>query len=268
MIEKIVEIDELSVLVSALNDLDSSYLYRGHSNSSWKLETAFERVYKNRFEQTNNYSIEQYLISEFKSKFHLYDKEGNLIPTSELGWLSLMQHYGVPTRLLDFTLSPYVALYFALENFDTSSTQSFSIVALNWKIIQRLSTNTIKSKYPDFNDDNFYVYRNSEVIYDKYLKDDDINIVWFSEPTVLNRRLDLQKGSFLFSSNPGIKLNRILQSSKYSVVDKIEYIINPKLFKACYSLLEKMNINSKIIYGDLNGLGISIKNELKSMSLG
>ena len=37
-------------------------------------------------------------------------------PGDKLGWLAIMQHYGAPTRLLDFTYSPYVALYFALRN--------------------------------------------------------------------------------------------------------------------------------------------------------
>jgi hypothetical protein len=39
----------------------------------------------------------------------------SLIPGDELAWLALMQHYAIPTRLLDFTYSPFVALYFAIR---------------------------------------------------------------------------------------------------------------------------------------------------------
>ena len=37
-------------------------------------------------------------------------------PDDKLSSLAIMQHYGAPTRLIDFTFSPHVALFFALRN--------------------------------------------------------------------------------------------------------------------------------------------------------
>jgi hypothetical protein len=58
--------------------------------------------------------IEEGLLRRFKREVHLYlssvPDEGDLI-----GWLSLMRHHGAPTRLLDWSYSFFVALFFAIE---------------------------------------------------------------------------------------------------------------------------------------------------------
>jgi len=54
-----------------------------------------------------------------------------------LGWLSLMQHYGAPTRLTDWSASPFVACYFAYER--TSLQQDAALWMLN--------ANLCRSKY-------------------------------------------------------------------------------------------------------------------------
>ncbi len=82
------------------------FVYRGLSDKSFRLETTLMRL-GGPFS-----SLERHLLRNFR-------KYGKGIPSHfSSAWhlLAIAQHHGLPTRLLDWTYSPYVALHFATAN--------------------------------------------------------------------------------------------------------------------------------------------------------
>jgi hypothetical protein len=93
----------------------SAYAFRGQSNSADALRPSLLRTFSG-LDRAAAVAIESVLLKEFQSSAHL------VLPTSQIphtrdifSWWTLMQHHGAPTRLLDWTKSPAVAAYFAVE---------------------------------------------------------------------------------------------------------------------------------------------------------
>lgn len=97
-------------------------------NFDWKLIPSVKR---------SPYDKEQYEQC-LTTDFYIETKRRRInTPNNKSGWLSLMQHYGLQTRLLDWSGSPSVALYFATENYKYSQTDG-ALWVLNPELLNEL----------------------------------------------------------------------------------------------------------------------------------
>ena len=106
--------------ISHLNAYKQPIFFRGQADSKWRLEPKIYRLLK-------SLKIEEALRIEFDS-IRYFKQQARVFLSSQLipeddnigAWLALMQQYGAPTRMLDWTTSFNVALYFAVtdEPFD------------------------------------------------------------------------------------------------------------------------------------------------------
>ena len=86
----------------------SSFVFRGTGNAHTKLRTSLVQL------AGDTGVLEKHLLRNFQKYAHRDVVERD----SFWYWLTMAQHHGLPTRLLDWTYSPFVALHFATADLD------------------------------------------------------------------------------------------------------------------------------------------------------
>ena len=86
----------------------SRYAFRGLSDARYRLETTLIRL------RGKYVDLERHLLRNFSK----YARRSVVERDSIWHWISVAQHYGLPTRVLDWTYSPFVAMHFATANIE------------------------------------------------------------------------------------------------------------------------------------------------------
>jgi hypothetical protein len=188
----------------------TSFKFRGQSNSEWRLVPKAGR-------ETLKDQDDQLLFKHWKRRAIAFLKKDNL---NNWELLAIANHYGVPTRLLDWSQNPLIAtLFCCMENFEKDGA----------------------------------VFICHPVKYADTVKLEPFNVeqdrVLFIQPNASSFRIINQLGYFSIHNKPSLELSE--ESGKVP----IEKVIIPKIFKKeIVFILNQFGINNLLIYPDLDGL--------------
>jgi hypothetical protein len=243
---------------SVLSDFKPSWVFRGQAHADWQLNTSLERLTLT----ISAENAETKMTTEFQRRAHHYP-EAVPLPESVLDWLALMQHYGAPTRLLDFTRSPYVAAYFALEATDDRSSCAIWAVDEVWcrnSARRCLEQTDVEAKvlplYCDFSNPSTF---------ERFVMAGSCRFVVPVEPFRLHQRMTAQQGLFLCPGEVDAtfmeNLGALLPTGKSArVVRKI--VIPGAERAAALQDLNLMNISRSTLFPGIEGLARSLSHRL------
>jgi hypothetical protein len=253
--------DLLGAYTELFDSKEDRWLFRGQRCCEWDLTTTLERA-ASRFNkrQENLPQIEKELRDEFQRNFHRYSK--NLPEDSEaVRWLALMQHHGGPTRLLDWTYSFFVGLFFAIEHVEPNDHSALWAIQYDWywrktkrqlpeKILRRIERDPKRGKSPNTQKDVMALNK---------------RLIVATNPWALDERLAVQQGVFLMP----LKLDKSFMDNLDGSIHgpdtennflKFNLNCHQEFLETCLRWLRRMNISRLSLFPGIDGLAQSLAN--------
>ena len=241
----------------SLSNIKYNFIYRGMSCCDFSLSTSLMRS------GGNLSQVEDWLLEDFE-KYSNLKANGH---QNDWSLLATAQHYGLPTRLLDWTFSPFVALHFCTNDPNLYHLDG-AIWAIDTEEANRKLPHEIRTLLGASNSNYLNVNSLSKVstsLYDFKQNYPDKDFVIFFEPPSLDQRIVNQFALFSMASKVELQLDKWLESNP-TVGKKI--IIPFKLKWTIRDKLDKSNITERVLFPGFDGLTnwIKRKNSPKGMN--
>jgi FRG domain len=210
--------------------------FRGQSDSSWGLLPGISR-YRWRHHSSNE---------EESLYFNFITEAGALLPENNSSWANIffMQHHGLPTRLLDWSETFSVALYFAIKDANTEAAiWILDPYELNKRTINRNEVIHPTDLAHDYN--AYYIARTAKL---------EGEVVAMS-PLRHNPRVFHQRAGFTLHDNIEISLEALYPD----VVKKIS--LKKEAFPEAWEFLDLAGISEFTLFPDLDGLSRELKRQ-------
>jgi hypothetical protein len=223
------------------------FVYRGVSNATWDLQTSLMRL-GGRYDQ-----VEGSLLRNFRKYGHRSHDTGE----SFWHWLAVAQHHGLPTRLLDWSMSPHVAAHFATEDLDQFVNDGViwcaDMIRLHELLPARLRHILSEEHAFVFTTTMLDRFASSLGDFDEKLQSG----VLFLEPPSLDDRI-VNQAAFLSIMAPATaRLDQWLRDTAPQLCRRV--IIPASVKLEVRDKLDMMNITERMIYPGLDGLSKWLK---------
>jgi hypothetical protein len=222
----------------------SPFAFRGMSSTGHSLTTTLARLARG---DADIRRLELALLRNFRK----YARADATIADSIWDWLALGQHHGLPTRLLDWTYSPLVALHFATEHpadFDRDGVVwCVDFVAANRRLPARLRRILREEASDTFTVEMLGAFKSLRD-FEKLSRDP---FLVFLEPPAVDRRILNQLALFSLMSDPVQTMDDWVREHE----DLCRRVIVPaKLKWEIRDKLDQANVNERVLFPGLDGL--------------
>ncbi len=228
----------------ALQRFRSGYVYRGMEDRDYPLTTTLNRLGESH--------LEKHLLRNFRKYSQIEDENKSI-----WNWLALAQHHGLPTRLLDWTYSPLVALHFATANFLRFNRDGI-IWAINYVDTKEYLPDQLSVIIEEEGSHIFTAEMLDRAVNSisglQKMKKDDFAV--FFEPPSLDQRIVNQYAVFSMMSNPNITISQWLLEKE---VRYFRILIPAALKWEIRDKLDQANINERVLFPGLDGLATWLK---------